>query len=270
VALLQALNGLEGSDSTKDKYRTALSHLFTVLDGKGAPSPFREIKRFDTADPERRDQPYELIDAILANVRDTGQSGQPSRTKAFLTVEAYVPITRAQLTRMSRGDVHWDELEISCPSRKKGRGTKAKRKPITPEGLAAFRAFDAADCWGVKPSNSSIHRTFVRARDAAIAELKQSRPDLDLSRASTMRPYDLRHSFAAMVYAKTGSLSITGQMLDHEDSSTTFRYAQGAVPAHLKAAGAALSEAFAARPKYVAPVVEKKPRKKREARQRTA
>jgi integrase len=270
VELQQALNGLAVSDSTKDKYRTALSHVFTVLDGKNAANPFREITRFDKAEPQRRDQPYELIDAILANIRDTGQGGEPSRTKAFLSVEAYAPVTRAQLTRMSRGDVHWDAMEISCPGRKKGQGTRARRKPITPDAVEAFKAFDAANCWGVTPSNSSIRRTFVRARDAAIKELKKSRPDLDLSRAATMRPYDLRHSFAAMVYRQTGSLSITGQLLDHADSSTTFRYAQGAVPAHLKAAGAALSEAFGARPKYEAPATPKPAPAKRQRRKRAA
>jgi integrase len=251
--LLKALNSLDVSASTKDKYRTALSHVFTVLDGKNATNPFREIPRFDKGHPERRDQPYELIDAILAHVRDRGRGKKPSRTKAFLSVEAYAPVTRAQLVRMTPGDVHWETSEISTPGRHKGGGTRPRRKPISADALAAFRLFDAADCWGLRPSKSSIWRTFTAARDEAIAELRETRPDLDLSRAVTMRPYDLRHSFAALTYAQTGSLSITGQLLDHEDQSTTLRYAQGAVPAHLKAAGEKVAAALAARPKYQPP-----------------
>jgi integrase len=243
------------SASTTNKYRTALSNVFTVLDGKGAPSPFHKVPRRPEPPAVRRDQPYEIIDAILAHVRDRGFGEAPSRTKAFLRVEAYAPVTRAQLIRMTRADVDFDAKEITTPGRHKGQGTTAQRKPISDDAVAAFRAFDAADCWGRTPSRASIHRTFTAARDAALAELRQTRPDLDLSRAATMRPYDLRHSFGTLTYQLTGSLSITGAMLDHAPNQpgTTMRYAQGAVDDHLKAAGQAIAAAMAARPKYVAP-----------------
>lgn len=252
--LLAALNSLKKSASTKNKYLQAFSHVWTILDGKNAPNPFREFPRFVEPEAARRDQPYELIDAILAKIRDRGRGRTPSRTKAFLMVEAHAPVTRAELSRMVRTDVDWTTGEFYTPGRKKGAGTRGMKKPRTSaEQLAAFRAFDAADCWGRTPSRSSIWRTFTAARDAAIAELKETRPDLDLSRAATMRPYDLRHSFLTVAHAKTGDLALTAALAGHKDLKTTKRYAQGAIPVLLQAAGEAIAAAFAARPKYEPP-----------------
>jgi integrase len=252
--LLEALNTLKLANSTKDKYRTALSHVYTVLDGKNAANPFREIPRFeDPNDTEPRDQSYELIDAILANVRDHGMGG-PSRTKAFLSVEAFAPVTRAQLTRMKSADVDWEASTITIRKRKKGGGSYGQTLDVPPEGLAAFRLFDAANCWGRHPSKSSIWRTFTKARDRAIAELRVTKPHLDLSRAVTMRPYDLRHSFGTLAQRQSKDVTITAAYLSHaKGSKVTQRYAQSAVQEQLKATGAAIAAAFAARPAYVPP-----------------
>jgi integrase len=251
-----ALDGLRKAASTVNKYRTALSNLYTVLDGKNALNPFRDIPREEeTSATIRRDQPYEIIDAILAHVRARGQGEAPSRTRAFLLVEAYAPVTRAQLVKMTPGDVNFETGEIRPPGRAKGHGTAPQAKPICgADAIAAFRAFDAAGCWGHQPSRSSIWRTFTRARDAAIAELRRTKPHLDLTRAATMRPYDLRHSFAVFTRPHT-SLDITGRLLDHRDASTTARYVQGAVDPLLAEAGRKIAAAFAARPKYTPPPV---------------
>lgn len=257
--LLEALNeltkanGKPATPSTRNKYRHAFSHVWTILDGKNAANPFRDVAKFDEGEAERRDQPYELIDAIIAQLRDRGRGTKPSRTKAFLMVEAYAPVTRAQLVRMGRDDVYWASSEMEVPGRRKGKGTRGRRKPLSADALDAFTRFDAAGCWRHRPSKSSIWRTFRDARDRAIAELTQSRPDLDLTRAAKMRPYDLRHSFAALTFAQTGDLAVTGQFLDHKDPRTTLRYAQGALPAVMKAAGQLVAAAFAARPKYQPP-----------------
>jgi site-specific recombinase XerD len=251
-----ALDGLRKAASTVNKYRTALSNLYTVLDGRNALNPFRDIKREEeTSATIRRDQPYEIIDAILAHVRARGRGDTLSRTRAFLLVEAYAPVTRAQLVKMTPGDVNFETGEIRPPGRAKGQGTAPIAKPICgADAIAAFRAFDAAGCWGVQPSRSSIWRTFTRARDAAIKELRRTKPHLDLTRAATMRPYDLRHSFAVFTRPHT-SLDITGRLLDHRDASTTSRYVQGAVDPLLVEAGRKIAAAFAARPKYTPPPV---------------
>jgi integrase len=162
-------------------------------------------------------------------------------------------VTPAQLYAMTRSDVHWTATPptITVPGRKKGAGTLPRRKPISADALEAFRAFDVADCWGLTASKSSLWRTFTAARDRAIATLRIDRPDLDLSRATHMRPYDLRHSFAAFTYETTDDLHVTQELLDHADPRTTRRYAQGAVSKRLRDAGVAIADAFARRPRHV-------------------
>jgi integrase len=256
--LRRALNGLmhRGRDgktpmaaSTVNKYRFALSHVYTVLDGKQASNPLRDVPKYTEPDPEARDVSYEVIERIIDEIRDRGATLEAlSLTKARVRVFAYAPVTPAQLRRMKRSDIDWRATppEMVTPGRKKGRGTKPQRKELTPLALAAFQAFDAADGWEKPFSRSSLHRTFTAARDRAVAALREERPDLDLGRAETMRPYDLRHSFGTKASRAIGNEVIVAALLDHADLRTTRRYTQGALQDHLRAAGATLEAAFTA------------------------
>jgi integrase len=256
------MNGV--ASSTINKYRQALSHVYTVLDGKGAPNPVIEAPKYEEPEAAMRDQPYWAIQMIIDAIRETGQQAdRPSLTKARIRVLAYAPITPMQLRLIKRSDIDWELGEIVTPGRKKGYGTVPRRKPLTPQALEAFRAFDAADGWEINFSRSSLHRTFTAARDRVVETLRAERPDLDVSRLARMRPYDLRHSFATMVYKATGDLTITGEFLDHADPQTTRRYAQGALPAHVTTAGAKVVLAFADPTAAVAPP---KPRAKKRTR----
>jgi integrase len=244
--LRRMLNGLAGSASTRNKYRTALSNMFTVLDGKSAANPFRDVTKDKEPPAARRDQPTIIVDAILAEMRTRGAGKAESRTRARFMVLAYAPVTPAQLCAMSKSDVDLERAVMYPPGREKGAGTAAQAKALEPDAVAAFRAFAAAGCWDAQaltpPSRSSMHRTFTAARDRAIAKLAKAHPELagDLARAKTMRPYDLRHSYAFAVVQAT-SLETARLLLDHKDSRTTLRYAQGAVPEHLKAARDAIA-----------------------------
>jgi integrase len=261
--LRRALNGLErgGRDgtspmaaSTVNKYRFALSHVFTVLDGQAAANPLRDVPKYLEPDPEARDVPYDVIDRIIDDIRDRGRGFSVSRTKAIVRVLAYCPVTPAQLRRMRRTDVHLHggaSGEISTPGRKKGRGTTPKRKPLSAKGREALLAFEAAGCWtaegtSVQFSRSSLYRTFTDARDRVVAALRTERSDLDLSRVEQMRPYDLRHSFATLAsIVLNGNETVVGEFLDHQDPRTTKRYTRGAIPDHMRAAGEAIAAAFA-------------------------
>jgi integrase len=253
--LRRALNGLlhKGRDgktpmapSTVNKYRFALSHVYTVLDGKEAANPLRNVPKYTEPEPEPRDVPYVIIDRILDEIRDRGGAkDRLSRTKACARVLAYCPVTPAQLRRMTRADIDWVSTPAAMltPGRKKGKGTTAGRKPLSVRGLEAFQAFDAADCWGQPFSRSSFHRTFTAARDRAVTALRADRPDLAdaLIRAATMRPYDLRHSFATVASRAIGNDAIVSEFLDHGDPRTTKRYTQSALPDHMRTAGAAIA-----------------------------
>jgi integrase len=275
--LRRALNGLErgGRDgktpmaaSTVNKYRFALSHVFTVLDGQGAANPLRDVPKYQEPEPEARDIPYEIIDRIIDAIRDRGQRLSLSRTKAIVRVLAYVSVTPAQLRRMRRTDVflHAGTFgELVTPGRQKGRGTKAKRKPLVSEkGREALQAAEAAGCWTdddtfVQFSRASLYRTFTDARDRVVAQLRVERPDLDLSRVEQMRPYDLRHSFATVAsIVLNGNEALVGEFLDHQDPRTTKRYTRGALSEHLRTAGDAIAVAFAT-PQHPAIALPPKP-----------
>jgi integrase/recombinase XerC len=253
LELQEALKTLKRSASTKNKYRQAFSSLWTKLE-PSAKNPFSEFPVFDEPKPKPRDVPYEFIDLMLAYIRPRGRGRQPSQTHAFLHVEAYTPVTRAQAELMDRTEVDWTTGVITRPERHKGDGQPAMKVQLTPEGLAAFRLFDAADCWGKKPSRSSIRRILIAARDKAYAQLSRTRPDLDLSRARTMSPYALRHSFATFVVNTTANTHVAQQLLGHADLKTTMGYIQTAMPKLVQETSGAIAEAFATRPKAEVPL----------------
>ena len=101
------------------------------------------------------------------------------------------------------------------------------------EGLAAFQQFAALDCWG-SFSNSSLRQTFLRACQKV--------------GLTGVRPYDLRHSFGTAMYALTGDVRATGELLMHSSRKTTDRYTIGGVPQRLRLAVSEFNR-MAARPK---------------------
>lgn len=246
--------------STINKVRDALSHVSTVLDGKHAPNPCREIARERPPELEARGVDYAVIETILAFLRIKwcrGATGQPSRLQREkrtlpslnairLRVLAYAPLTPAQLKRLQPGDLALDATppSVYVRGRRKGKGADAARKPLLPAAVEAFRVFVAAKAFGTF-TRGSLRKTFVRARDLAQIELRKIDPTVDLS---DMVPYDLRHSYGSLIFQLTGSDAVTGELLDHKNPVTTRRYRLAAVPAHLVAANEAAARFLAARP----------------------
>lgn len=73
VELETALNELAAAGktaSTVNKYRTALYHLFTKLDGKNEPNPLRDVPLARGADPLPLALPYDIIEAIFEAIPD--------------------------------------------------------------------------------------------------------------------------------------------------------------------------------------------------------
>lgn len=225
----------------------ALSNLYTVLDGRRAPNPAREVPQVDRPDPEPRGLPYPLIRRILAALpersrRRKGESYKDnpgaSLTRARLAVIAYTGLAHVQVKRLEPHDINWSARWVFVRSRKKGSAgrPKGRVKPLTPEGLAALKRFAALNAWG-DFSNSSVWKSFQRACKALAADetirRRWQRHGIDLTR---VRPYDLRHSYASAVLAGTGNLAETQQLMAHADVRTTMRYVGAAVPQHLQSA----------------------------------
>lgn len=198
--------------STINHRRTALLHLFTVLDGPTAENPVRAIKKFREPDAQPRGYSYATIRRILDHM--TG----PSAARA--AVLAYTGLPPAQLMAIEPAQVNWAQAHVWVHGRRKGSGTKGRYYPLTPFAVDAFRALDAAKAWGAY-STSSLRKAFRRAcADAG---------------ATIGRPYDLRHSFATELY-RVSEQRVAQELLDHRDPRTTWRYTLGAAGDHIRVA----------------------------------
>ena len=154
--------------------------------------------------------------AVKGKARDAA-----SKTKARLALMAYTGFAPATIMRLRPKDVRWDAGSVFVQGRRKGKGTKGQTIPLTSAGLEALRRFDELDCWG--PFGTS----------SAWCSFQRPCGKLGLT---GLRPYDLRHSFGTAVYAATGDLRATQQLLGHASRTTTDRYTLAAVPERLQLA----------------------------------
>lgn len=238
------------SANAVNKRLRALSNVWTRLDGRRAPNPVLEVVECEEPDPEARGLPYEVIEAILAELPETAVGvkkdgtrtagngvARPSKTKARLRVIAYTGIAHKMLKALTRDQVTLFEPDadghetggtLLLPARRKGKKPKRAQDkplptmvPLIPQAAAALRAFDRLDCWGPF-SNSSMWKAFTRACGRLGLE--------------GLRPYDFRHSYLSAVYAETRDLRVTGHLGGHRSDRTTKRYTIAAVAPHLQAA----------------------------------
>jgi integrase len=87
--------------STVKKYRTALYHLFTKLDGRNAPNPLRDVPPPREPDPLPRAIPYEIIDAIFSHMPEKRYQQKIDAARAALVyAEASAP--RANRSAIAR------------------------------------------------------------------------------------------------------------------------------------------------------------------------
>ena len=226
-ALLSRWLGEGLAASTVKHRRTALLHLWHRLDGTDAANPVRRSLVPVEPEPEPRGLPYSTVHRILDAMPDQGQAikGQArdtaSKTKIRFALMAYTGFSPTTIMRLRPHDVRWDAGAVFVAGRRKGKGTKGQTIPLTSAGLAALRRFDALDCWGPF-STSSAWKSFQTAcRRVGL---------------SGLRPYDLRHTFGTAVYAATGDLRATQQLLGHASRTTTDRYTLAAVPERLQVA----------------------------------
>lgn len=216
------------SESGCNHRRTALMHLFTVLDGKSAANPVREVPKFREPDPEPRGVPIQTVRRILMALPD-------SATKARASVMAWTGLPQATLMQIRHEDVRWAECTVYVQRRRKGKGTKARMVPLLPEAIRALRLMKKWDAWGTF-STSSLNHSIARACRAIGVPV--------------IRAYDLRHSFAAAVYGASGDIHAVQTLLDHSDQKLTARYSLAAVDHRVQ-------QAITATRKVTSPVTSK-------------
>lgn len=198
------------SASACNHRRTALLHLWTLLDGRGAPNPVREIRPFREPPPEPRGRDMAFLEAAIARMRN-------DKDRARCGVLLWTGIRgNSELGKMKSEHVqlHGDVGECHVPTGKGGR--RFRYVPLNKKGVAAWEAFAAANAWGTY-NKDLLRRAFQRA---CRAEAKAR--DLPLDR---LRPYDLRHSVATAYLRAGADLADVQELLGHSTPRMTRRYA---------------------------------------------
>ena len=197
----------------------ALSNLWTVLDGRRAPNPVRDVPEAREADAEPRDVPYWLA----CRVADAVPTRNPlERAQALLM--ASTGLTPVEMAHSAAR--HWKPTErtLFVQGRSKGQGGASRTIPLDAPAIAAVEYFDEVHGWGRLPSKQ-FYRVFRKAclgvADDPLtidAQLRQQVRELE--------PYDLRHSYATKRYRESGDVHAVAYLLGHRDKKTTARYVQ--------------------------------------------
>ncbi len=191
-----------------NKRRSALMHLYSVLDGKAERNPVRDTPKFAEPTPAPKALPYDWIARIFAAMPS-------SKSKARLMVLAYTGIPHAQIQTITAADVNVKAATVAVAGRRKGKGTGARIVPLTRDGIRAFRLMQHEDAWGVF-SRSTLRTVFRRACKRALGNMD-------------FTPYDLRHSFGTELYRASGDIRATQILMGHSSPTLTHRYTLAAV-----------------------------------------
>jgi integrase len=161
----------------------ALENLWTVLDGKKKDNPVRDVPEPEEESAKPRGLSYRVVERILKRMPPM----HPMTIR--LHIMAYAGLAQAELRRVTRDLIDLRRREVWVPGRKKGRGAKGGKVPLSPAAAQAFRDLVTLDELG--PFNTSTMWHFFQ-RYAHAAGYR------------SIRPYDLRHSFFTGVQAVTG------------------------------------------------------------------
>jgi integrase len=214
--------------STVNHRRTALMHLWSVLDGKSAPNPARDVPRYHEESQDA--PPSDLSSDAVAVVFASLQEG-PSR--AWLELWRRTGWPPAQMRKIELADIDWD-VAVYVRRRSKGRGVAGKWLPVLDEAWAALRDLKRLGCIGDGFRTDSLRNAFIRA-----AERARTRIMLPLSVVAELErvtPYQLRHSFGTLVASSTGDERAVQELLQQSDIRTTRRYTKRSVDPRVAAA----------------------------------
>lgn len=190
------------SASACNHRRIALGHLFTVLDGKRAANPVRDVPPFREPAPEPRARDLgellRAIDGVASN-----------RQRARLQVLLWTGMRgHSELSRMRPEYLDLEAKICHVPTSKAARTFRVVT--LNDHGVKAWQAFIAADAWG-EFDRTALRTAFLRATKKA-----------GLGR---IRLYDLRHSQATALLKAGADLADVQQFLGHTSPRMTRRYA---------------------------------------------
>jgi site-specific recombinase XerD len=227
------------SAQTCNLRRTALSHLFSTLDGKRARNPVADVPKFERPEAKPHALPYEVIHATFDVMR-------PNATKARLMLMAYAGFRPSEIMRAQREDVEpfLDLPEPFCYKRTGKRG-RPVMVPLPPEGIEAWRLLIERNAWGPfarENINRDWKAAMKRAGESRVRMIQAGAGgpgEIEAARRAfaPVRCYSLRHSYATQLLLKgSDDLSVVQEALGHRDARTTRIYTTVKVNPRLMAA----------------------------------
>jgi integrase len=185
--------------NTCNHRRVALGHLFTVLDGKSAYNPVREVPPFQLPPPTKRGVPMDIVKKVLAEI-------DGPKTRARLEVLAWTGLRPSELMRLTPALVDVKAGIAIVPTAK---GGPPREIPFT-KARQAWQRMIKVNALG-KFSVQSTRKSLVRAcRKVGV---------------SPLRVYDLRHSFLSALRRHGADLADIQAIAGHTDIALTRRYA---------------------------------------------
>ena len=150
------------------------------------------------------------------------------RTLARLKVIALTGMRHSQVMRLEPDHLYLDHHPPYVVVVDPGKDGEPHAKPLTPDGVEAFRLFARVDAWG-EFSQPSVYKSWKAAcADAGVP---------------FFNPYKLRHSYATALRAQGMDLADVQELMGHKSAKTTQRYAMVA-PKKLAAAAEMLHQAW--------------------------
>jgi site-specific recombinase XerD len=216
--------------------RTALSHLYTTLDGANSYNPLRDVPKFDEPRPTPKWMHYEVIEKTLALMRECP-------TKARLMLIAYAGFRPSEIMRATPEDVvpFLDLPEPFCFKRV-GKGGVPVMVPLPSEGVSAWRLLIRKEAWG-RFQHANINRDWKiamkRAGESEVRAAVDSAADgatIERIRLmfSPVNCYRLRHSYSVRLLLACGNKEIVQKALGHANISTTDIYTSMVVDPRLQ------------------------------------
>lgn len=195
------------SAATCNKRRTALMHLWAVLDGKGASNPVRDVPKFTAADALPRGKDPHVIDAIL-------KTAPLCRSRAACRVLLWTGMRPVELNRAEEEDV---DLRQKITIVRTAKGGRTRVIPLTSQAVSAWKEFVALEMWQKVPQAAPLNRW------------------LKDTTGMPLRVYDLRHSYGTALAKRGTRLDVIAALLGHSTLELTKRYTLAAVTpdAHL-------------------------------------
>lgn len=231
--------------STCNHRRTALMHLWSVLDGRSAPNPARDVPRY-------QDDPGPPRGLSLAAVAALLDAMPASLTKTRLELMRWTGWPHTQIGKLTPTDIVWDRA-VFVTARRKGKGIAGSWLPLLPPAWSALRAFKAAGAWGTFSTSSARKSLRVAARRArrvialrvAIKEISRAEGRALRAELLNVTPYQLRHSFLTLVAGLTTDDRAVMALGQHADIRTSHRYTAAAVDPRVAVAMQKVAEALA-------------------------